>query len=61
MDFLGDAVKISYDAVGSEDVGTSQLSYRKDQYDEFNVDVSAAREVTVELRVQADSLGISMR
>ena len=58
LDFLGDAVKISYDAVGSEDVGTSQLSYLKDQYDEFNVDVAAAREVTVELRVQADSLGI---
>lgn len=58
LDFLGDDVKISYDAVSSEAVDDSRLDYLQEQYDEANVDVSAARVVSVELRVQADSFGI---
>ena len=58
LDFLGDSVKISYNAVDSEDVDESRLDDLQEQYDEANVDVSAARIVTVEFRVQADSFGI---
>ena len=58
LDFLGDEVKITYHAVGSEDVEADQLSYLKEQYKEANVNVSAAREVSVEFRVQADRYGV---
>ena len=55
---MGSGVDISYDAVDSEDVDASQLSYLQEQYDEVDVDVSAARTVSVEFRVQVKSLGI---
>ena len=58
LDSLGDGVDISYDAVGSEEVDPDQLSYLQEQYDALHVDVSDARTVEVELRVQVDSFGM---
>lgn len=58
LDFLGRGVKISYEAVGSEHVGDNELDDIQEQYDQFNVNVSDAREVSVSFRVQASSLGI---
>jgi uncharacterized membrane protein YvbJ len=58
LDFLGNEVKISYDTVRSEDVDADQLSYLQEQYKQFDVDVSAARAVSIAFRVQADSYGI---
>lgn len=58
LDFLGDSIKVTYHAVGSEDVDPSRLSYLQEQYKQANVKVSAARDVHVEFRVQADSYDI---
>ena len=58
LDFLGDGIKISYKAADSEDVDSSDLAYLKEQYDEADVDIDAARVVTVDFRVQADSFGL---
>lgn len=58
MGYLDDSVKISYHATDSEDVDASQLSSLKEQYKEMDVNVSAARDVNVELQVKADSLGL---
>ncbi len=58
LDLLGDGVKFSYDAVSSEDVTEDRLSYLQERYQEIGVDVSAARTVCMEFRVQVDSFGV---
>ena len=58
---LGDGVDISYDAVRSEEMAPDQLSYLQEQYDALHVDVSDARTVEVELRVQMSSMGLDER
>lgn len=58
LDSLGEGVDISYNAVDSEEVDPDQLSCLQEQYDALHVDVSDARTVEVELRVQVDSFGM---
>lgn len=58
LDSLGDGVDISYNAVDSEEVDPDQLRYLQEQYDALHVDVSDARTVEVELRVQMRSMGL---
>ena len=58
LDSLGDGVDISYNAVDSEEMDPDQLRYLQDQYDALHVDVSDARTVEVELRVQMRSMGL---
>ena len=58
LDSLGDGVDISYNAVDSEEMDPDQLRYLQEQYDALHVDVSDARTVEVELRVQMRSMGL---
>ena len=53
-----DGVDISYNAVDSEEMDPDQLRYLQEQYDALHVDVSDARTVEVELRVQMRSMGL---
>ena len=58
LDSLGDGVDISYNAVDSEEMDPDQLRYLQEQYDALHVDVSDARTVEVELRMQMRSMGL---
>lgn len=58
LDYLGGDIKLSYKAVGTEDMAPDELSDLKEQYHQMNVDVSAARTVNMEIRVQANEYGL---
>lgn len=58
LNALGDGVDISYNAVDSEEVDPDQLRYLQEQYGEMDVNVSDARTVEVELRMQMPSMGL---
>lgn len=52
--FLGDSMKITYKVTEAEDVSNKALRELKEEYEEFDVTVRAAKNVDVELSVKAD-------
>ena len=58
MNTLGDGLDLTYDAVGSEDVSPEELDSIQEQYDQMNVDVTAAKNVELEFRIRMPGLGL---
>ena len=54
--YLGDDWDLSYQVVGAEDLSGSDLRDIQDTYDSYDVDVKAAKNVEVELSIQAGNL-----
>ena len=58
MDALGGSVDLTCHAVGSENVSPDQLDYIQEQYEQMNVDVTAAKTVEMEFRIRMAGMGV---
>ena len=58
MDTLGDGLELTYDAVGSEDVSPEELDSIQAQYEQMDVDVTAAKDVEMEFLIRMPGLGM---
>lgn len=54
MDYLGDDVKFSYEIKSAKDVSDDDLSELQEEYEEVDVEVSAAKTVKVKLKIESD-------
>ena len=53
LEFLGDSVEISYEAVDAEEESLDELSYLQERYEEeFDMEIDNAKSVEVELRIE---------
>lgn len=58
MDTLGDGLELTYDTVGSEDVSPEELDSIQAQYEQMDVDVTAAKDVEMEFLIRMPGLGM---